>query len=85
MFCFFFLHFQLSTLNQMLYGKIYTHNYHYSLFATITHAQITKGSLYLGGNIGVSVKSEEVNVSSPKGKSTSLSINPAIGIAVKTI
>lgn len=53
------------------------------LFATVTKAQITKGSVYLGGSVGFSTKSEEINGSSTERKSTSFSINPAIGVAIK--
>jgi hypothetical protein len=53
------------------------------LFASITKAQITKGSLYLGGSIGFSSNKLEPNNSSIEGKSKSFSINPAVGIAVK--
>ena len=54
------------------------------LFATITKAQITKGSFYLGGSIGASSTKQENNNSSTEGKSTWLAVNPALGVAVKS-
>jgi hypothetical protein len=53
------------------------------LFAAITKAQITKGSVYLGGSIGASTSKQENNNPTLEGKSSWLSINPAVGIAVK--
>jgi hypothetical protein len=53
------------------------------LFATITKAQITKGSFYLGGSIGASSTKQENSNSPVEGKSKWLSVNPAVGIAVK--
>jgi len=53
------------------------------LFASITKAQITEGSLYLGGSIGASsAKSNKTN-SSIEGKSNGFSINPSVGVALK--
>lgn len=53
------------------------------LFASITKAQITKGSIYLGGSIGASHVKQEVDNSTTEGKRSSILINPAVGIAVK--
>jgi len=53
------------------------------LFASVTNAQIKKGSTYLGGSIGFSSSKLEPNNSSTNGKSKSVSINPAVGVAVK--
>ena len=53
------------------------------LFASITKAQITKGSVYLGGSIGASTTTQESSLSTTEGKSKGFSINPTIGTAVK--
>jgi len=53
------------------------------LFASIASAQITRGSVYLGGSIGGSTSKIQNSGSSEEGKSTSLSINPAVGVAVR--
>lgn len=51
-------------------------------FATISQAQITKGSILLGGNIGLSKgKTEGINTSNSR--SQMLSFNPTVGLAVK--
>jgi hypothetical protein len=53
------------------------------LFASITKAQITKGSVYLGGSIGASSAKSDNSNSSVEGKSSWFSINPAVGTAIK--
>jgi hypothetical protein len=53
------------------------------LFASITKAQITKGSVYLGGSINVASTKQEVNGSSNEGKLKAISINPSVGLAIK--
>jgi len=50
-------------------------------FATISHAQIKKGSVLLGGSVGASSVKLETNSSERKAKS--INISPAIGFAVK--
>jgi hypothetical protein len=53
------------------------------LFASITKAQITKSSVYLGGSIGASTTKLEYSNTSTDGKSPWLSINPTVGVAIK--
>jgi hypothetical protein len=53
------------------------------LFASITKAQITKGSVYLGGSIGASTSKQQNDTYPNEGKSSWLSINPAVGVTVK--
>jgi hypothetical protein len=53
----------------------------FSLAAT-THAQINKGSVWLGGSIGYNQSKQELS-QTVTAKTSSLSINPAIGKAVK--
>lgn len=53
------------------------------LFASITHAQISKGAIYLGGNIGASTVKQNVDNSATGGKRHTVYINPAAGIAIK--
>lgn len=53
------------------------------LFASITNAQINKGSIYLGGNIGGGTTKFEDSNSPTEGKSSGFSINPAVGVAIK--
>ena len=53
------------------------------LFALVTNAQITKGSIYLGGSIGASNAKSESSTTSNEGKQSSFSLNPAVGIAVR--
>jgi hypothetical protein len=50
-------------------------------FATISHAQIKKGSVLLGGGISVGKSTTETN--SEEGKSNSISFSPAVGLAIK--
>ena len=56
-------------------------------FTFVSNAQISKGSLYLGGSIGYSKTSEERTATSPTipntGELKNLVVSPAIGIAVK--
>ena len=53
------------------------------LFVLVTNAQITKGSIYLGGSIGASNAKGEVSTSTELGKRKSISISPSVGVAVK--
>lgn len=52
-----------------------------------SQAQITKGSFFIGGNVGYSTTTEErtgvPTPTNPEGKSSTTVISPAIGIAVK--
>src|SRR5688500_5274887 len=51
-----------------------------AFFSLIASAQIPKGSIWLGGNIGFSTSKEEGGIDS---KHSSYSISPAIGTAIK--
>jgi hypothetical protein len=53
------------------------------LFASITKAQITKGSVFLGGSVTASNFKYESSNSTEEGRLKTLSISPQIGIAVK--
>lgn len=53
------------------------------LFASITNAQITKGSTYLGGSVGGGSSRIEDSNFPAEGKSSGFSINPAMGVAIK--
>lgn len=53
------------------------------LFASITNAQITKGSIYLGGSVGAATSTFEDSNSPTQGKSSGFSINPAVGVATR--
>jgi hypothetical protein len=46
-------------------------------------AQISKGSIYLGGAISYANSKEDFDGTAPDGKIKALSINPAVGIAIK--
>jgi hypothetical protein len=50
----------------------------------VANAQISKGSVLLGGGLNISkIKSENSTPPSPETNQTNFSINPAIGIAIK--
>lgn len=54
-------------------------------FMAITHAQITKGSTFLGGSLGYSSNSNEDNNSSGiKNESSNWSLRPQFGKAIRT-
>ena len=50
-------------------------------FATISQAQISKGSILLGGTIGFSNAKNEDDINN--GKSNTINFNPTVGIAIK--
>ncbi len=55
-----------------------------SIFLTsVVEAQISKGSIMLGGGIGISSSKNDYNSSSTTNDQTNYSINPVVGIAVK--
>lgn len=52
--------------------------------SSISNAQISKGSILLGGGLNVSkIKSENSTPPSPETNQTNFTVNPAIGIAIK--
>lgn len=51
-------------------------------FATISQAQITKGSILLGGSIGLSAGKTDASINEDS-KTNSLNFSPTIGVAVK--
>jgi hypothetical protein len=50
-------------------------------FAIISHAQIKKGSILLGGSLGISRNSEETNSVESQTRNTYFS--PTVGVAIK--
>lgn len=53
------------------------------LFTSVLNAQISKGSVYLGGSISGSTLKDERSTSPDEGKIKTLVINPQVGVAFK--
>lgn len=53
------------------------------LSATIINAQISKGSLYLGGSVGASSYKQDNSNTTTKGKQKSIFFSPALGVAIQ--
>ena len=53
------------------------------MLASITNAQIKKGSIYFGGNISGSTVKQNTDNSTPEGKRHTVYISPAAGVAIE--
>ena len=63
--------------------KLFTFCFIFIFSALFVNAQITKGSLFLGGGIGYGSQKSNTNAGTSISKQNNFFINPAIGVAVK--